>query len=93
MRTHENVLILTTSNLTDAIDTAFIDRADVKQYIGPPNHPARFTILAGALEELMRVGIITPACRVPSFDECAAAAATAETASMPNLWTVAAACV
>ena len=29
-----NVLILTTSNITGAIDLAFVDRADIKQYIG-----------------------------------------------------------
>ena len=73
LRLNENVLILTTSNITEAIDTAFIDRADVKQYIGNPNHAARYVILAGALDELMRVGLISPPCRVPSFAESAAA--------------------
>ena len=29
--------ILTTSNVTGAIDIAFIDRADIEQYIGPPS--------------------------------------------------------
>ena len=90
LRLNENVLILTTSNITEAIDTAFIDRADVKQYIGNPNHAARYVILAGALEELMRVGLISPPCRVPSFAEAAAAAAAGASAS--SLWAVAAAC-
>jgi hypothetical protein len=27
---------MTTSNITDAIDLAFVDRADIKQYIAPP---------------------------------------------------------
>ncbi len=32
----QNVLIMTTSNITESIDDAFIDRADIKQYIGLP---------------------------------------------------------
>jgi len=34
LKTKKNVMVLTTSNLTDAIDVAFVDRADIKQYIG-----------------------------------------------------------
>ena len=30
------MLVLTTSNITEAIDLAFVDRADIKAYIGPP---------------------------------------------------------
>ncbi|CAG0887270.1 unnamed protein product [Darwinula stevensoni] len=36
IRRYPNILILSTSNLTGAIDVAFVDRADVKLYIGPP---------------------------------------------------------
>lgn len=36
IKSFSNVLILCTSNLSDAIDDAFVDRADVKQYIGNP---------------------------------------------------------
>ena len=36
LRTCPNVLILATSNLAAAVDAAFIDRADIKAYIGPP---------------------------------------------------------
>ena len=32
LKRHPNVLILTTSNITEAIDAAFVDRADIKQY-------------------------------------------------------------
>ena len=56
-----NCLVLTTSNLTGAIDTAFIDRADIKQYIGPPGPAARYEILRGCVHELCRVGIIASA--------------------------------
>ncbi len=31
-----NVMLLTTSNITEAIDVAFVDRADIKVYLGPP---------------------------------------------------------
>ena len=33
LRAHDNVIILTTSNITGAIDLAFVDRADIKQYV------------------------------------------------------------
>ena len=41
LRRYKNALVLTTSNLTGAIDGAFVDRADIKQYIGPPGQRAR----------------------------------------------------
>lgn len=53
-----NVLILTTSNLTEAIDLAFVDRADIKQYIGPPNEQAIYKIYSTCIKELMRVNTI-----------------------------------
>eukprot|EP01104_Vermistella_antarctica_P008390 TRINITY_DN2090_c0_g1_i1.p1 TRINITY_DN2090_c0_g1~~TRINITY_DN2090_c0_g1_i1.p1 ORF type:complete len:372 (+),score=58.52 TRINITY_DN2090_c0_g1_i1:166-1281(+) len=60
LKKYKNLLILTTSNITDAIDLAFVDRADIKQYIGPPAHQARYSILASCVTELMRTGIISP---------------------------------
>lgn len=38
-------------------DSAFVDRADIKQYIGLPPPEAVYWILAGCLKELMRTGI------------------------------------
>lgn len=59
IKTHPNVLILTTSNLTNAIDIAFLDRADIKQYLGPPSAAAIFQIYSTCIEELIRVnGIV-----------------------------------
>lgn len=52
---HSNVVILTTSNITERIDVAFVDRADIRQYIGPPSAAAIFRIYLSCLEELMRV--------------------------------------
>lgn len=54
-RRHSNVVILTTSNITERIDVAFVDRADIRQYIGPPSAAAIFKIYLSCLEELMKV--------------------------------------
>ncbi|XP_038056236.1 pachytene checkpoint protein 2 homolog [Patiria miniata] len=61
IKRHPNVLILTTSNVTEAIDLAFVDRADIKQYIGPPSASACFKIYHSCINELMRARIISPA--------------------------------
>ena len=53
-----NVLILTTSNITGAIDLAFVDRADIKQYVGPPSQGAIYQIFHSCVQELTRTGII-----------------------------------
>lgn len=50
-------MILTTSNVTEKIDLAFIDRADIKQYIGPPSVKGIYSIYLSCLEELMKVTI------------------------------------
>lgn len=54
---HSNVVILTTSNVTEKIDLAFVDRADIKQYIGPPSEKGIYNIYLSCLEELMKVNI------------------------------------
>ncbi|KAK3809768.1 MAG: TR-interacting protein 13 [Linnemannia elongata] len=58
LKRRKNVLVLTTSNITEAIDIAFIDRADIKMYIGLPPPKAIYTILCSSLNELGRAGII-----------------------------------
>ena len=60
---YKNALVVTTSNLTGAIDAAFVDRADIKQYIGPPGVGARYDILTSCLVELRRAGVLA------SFEE------------------------
>ncbi|CAM9730239.1 unnamed protein product [Pylaiella littoralis] len=65
LRERDNVLVLTTSNVSEAIDLAFVDRADIKQYIGLPTAPARYQVLHSCLEELVRVGIISPPFYLP----------------------------
>ena len=58
LRRYKNALVLTTSNLTGAIDAAFVDRADIKQYIGPPRVAARYQILASCAHELRRAAVL-----------------------------------
>ncbi|XP_003222289.1 pachytene checkpoint protein 2 homolog isoform X1 [Anolis carolinensis] len=60
IKRYPNVVILTTSNITEKIDMAFVDRADIKQYIGPPSAAAIFKIYLSCLEELMKCQIIYP---------------------------------
>lgn len=68
-RTRKNVLLLTTSNVSEAIDVAFVDRADIKAYVGPPGHSARFSILASCLLELVRAKIVT-LCEIDARTPC-----------------------
>lgn len=58
LKSRDNVLIMTTSNISGSIDHAFIDRADIKQYIGLPPPAAIYWILRSCLDELMRAGVM-----------------------------------
>lgn len=58
LRVFPNVLILATTNLTDAVDEAFLDRADLQVYVPTPCLEARYEILRTCLLELMRVGLV-----------------------------------
>ncbi|XP_059621826.1 pachytene checkpoint protein 2 homolog isoform X2 [Phlebotomus argentipes] len=58
IRKYSNVIILATSNLTTSIDVAFLDRADIKQFIGPPSSAAILQIYITMLQELLRVGLV-----------------------------------
>lgn len=49
-----NVLILSTSNISGTIDLAFVDRADIKQFIGLPSARAIHAIYVSCLKELVR---------------------------------------
>jgi hypothetical protein len=59
---------MTTSNLTEAIDAAFVDRADVKRLVGNPGAGARYSILSSCIEELMRSGLISPKISLLKYD-------------------------
>jgi pachytene checkpoint protein 2 len=58
LQRHENVLVLSTSNLTDAIDEALLDRADKRVFVGPPGLHARQTILQAGVQELLERGLV-----------------------------------
>ena len=51
-------MFLTTSNIKDLIDLAFLSRADIKQYIGLPTLNAVNFIYRSILEELQKKGVI-----------------------------------
>ena len=59
LKAFRNVIVLTTTNITSSVDSAFVDRVDLKQYIGLPCVEARYEILRTCVEELVRVGIIS----------------------------------
>ncbi|KAH7343398.1 thyroid receptor-interacting protein 13 [Rhizoctonia solani] len=65
LKLKRNVLIISTSNLPDAIDSAYVDRADIVQYIGPPSRDAIYFILRSCVIELVRAGIIRPIETLP----------------------------
>ncbi|KAJ3072724.1 Pachytene checkpoint protein 2 [Podochytrium sp. JEL0797] len=64
LKRKRNVLILTTSNITEAIDLAFVDRADLKLLIGLPSPVVIYSILSSTLSELMRCKLIYPAEKI-----------------------------
>ncbi|KAM5450185.1 cytochrome c1 [Microsporum audouinii] len=58
LRHHPNVVVLCTSNLLTALDSAFIDRVDIKQFIPPPSEIGVYEIFRSCLESLSRCGLI-----------------------------------
>jgi Cdc6-like AAA superfamily ATPase len=69
-RSKKNVLILATSNLVDAIDSAFLDRVDIKKYVGNPSEEGIYKILSSGILELVEKGlIIQPQKPILKWDE------------------------
>lgn len=68
IKRHPNVLVVATSNITGAIDLAFIDRADLKLHFGPPGLAARYRILASCVAELQRTGVVAGERKGPYGD-------------------------
>ncbi|MCJ1227528.1 hypothetical protein MMC12_004184 [Toensbergia leucococca] len=58
LRHRPNVVILCTTNLIKAMDHAFLDRVDVKQFIPNPCAKARYEIYRTSYLELAQCGII-----------------------------------
>ena len=69
LRQRPNAMVLTTSNITEAIDLAFVDRADIKAYVGPPGPEARYEILRSAFDELARKNLIARGSGTPGDDD------------------------
>ncbi|WWC66819.1 uncharacterized protein I206_100726 [Kwoniella pini CBS 10737] len=58
LRTRKNVLVMTTSNLVDAIDEAFMSRVDMVELVPLPPPEAIYYILKGCIEEMMSKNMI-----------------------------------
>lgn len=52
LKKYSNTLIMTTTNIPDSIDEAFLDRADLKLHIPLPSVYTRYTILLECINEL-----------------------------------------
>ncbi|KAI5640189.1 ATPase family associated with various cellular activities (AAA) domain-containing protein [Phthorimaea operculella] len=65
LRRAPNALVLATSNVTAAVDAAFLDRADIARLVPAPGARAAYAVLRGALGELMSRGVVAP--REPLF--------------------------
>ncbi|XWS47647.1 hypothetical protein CRYUN_Cryun13aG0002100 [Craigia yunnanensis] len=57
--TEIDAIFLNSASPMCVADIAFIDRADIKAYVGPPTLQARYEILRSCLHELIRTGIIS----------------------------------
>ncbi|KAJ3810504.1 P-loop containing nucleoside triphosphate hydrolase protein [Lentinula aff. lateritia] len=68
LKHRKNVLVMSTSNLVKAIDSAFVDRADIVQYVDLPPREAVYEILRTSLCEIINRGIVSSA-NVPSLQE------------------------
>lgn len=69
LRARSNVMVLTTSNITEAVDLAFVDRTDIKAFIGHPPLQARYEILRSCVAELQRAGVVADAAPASSESE------------------------
>ncbi|XP_062563215.1 pachytene checkpoint protein 2 homolog [Armigeres subalbatus] len=69
IRKYPNVFVLATSNLTGSIDLAFLDRADIVQYIGNPSRAAIYEIYRTTLRNLQEVGIVTDQEELPELKD------------------------
>ncbi|KAG5654453.1 hypothetical protein H0H81_001952 [Sphagnurus paluster] len=58
LKHRKNVLVMSTSNLVKAIDSAFVDRADIVQYVDLPSREAVYEILRTCLCEIVGKGIV-----------------------------------
>jgi SpoVK/Ycf46/Vps4 family AAA+-type ATPase len=58
LKSIHNLLIMTTSNLVQHMDSAFIDRADLVQYVPLPSQSCVQYVLGTCIQELMKKGLL-----------------------------------
>lgn len=68
LRDRSNVLILATSNLLQCLDAAFVDRVDWSIAVPLPGQRIVYTMLLGAVNELLRVQLINPYVLLADYD-------------------------
>lgn len=69
LRHKPNVVMFCTSNMIGAVDAAFLDRVDIKQFVGNPSSQAAYEIFRSCLNELVRCGILLADNTDPAIDE------------------------
>lgn len=69
MAGYSNLVFLFTSNMCDALDSAFLDRCGLKEYVGPPSVAAQYEILRGILQKLASCQVIDSDAEIPSYDD------------------------
>ncbi|PFH52672.1 hypothetical protein AMATHDRAFT_74132 [Amanita thiersii Skay4041] len=84
LKHRKNILIMSTSNLVKAIDSAFVDRADIVQYVDLPPREAVYEILRTCLHELIDKGIVAPVT-VPTFKQAHMYERTSTASQLPTV--------
>ncbi|KAG6855050.1 hypothetical protein C0991_005979 [Blastosporella zonata] len=84
LKHRKNVLIMSTSNLVKAIDSAFVDRADIVQYVDLPSRDAIYEILRTCLCEIVGRGIVA-SVNVPTLRQAQIFETTAKSTSSSTL--------
>ncbi|KAF2759327.1 pachytene checkpoint component Pch2 [Pseudovirgaria hyperparasitica] len=60
LRHRPNIVLFCTSNMLQAIDSAFVDRIDIKQLVPNPCPRAIYEIFRTCINELLRTGVLVP---------------------------------
>jgi SpoVK/Ycf46/Vps4 family AAA+-type ATPase len=68
-RSYSNVTFLCTSNMYDALDSAFLDRCGLKRVISRPSFTSQYEILRSRLQKLISRGVITSTETLPYYDD------------------------
>ena len=71
LKEYTNVLLLSTTNLFELLDSAFLSRCSLKKAIGNPSERTQYTILRSRLQELIDGEIVLSDVVLPGYDEAA----------------------